>query len=208
MDENIYRFKSIIEKRNMFKAMRTEYIKGYIREAFNFYNNYYIKEEIIYKAINILSRYLYIIHPEWPREKYGFFAAALYIAIHSPIKNNLGQYQTKKEFIKKLRNISLSSLDWYINRIQDALGMYRIHDNRLRSFWIDEDAFEMDIINGIIKGYMKNLRDANNYPYEMIVEEVVQIIIKKMGLIPKQFRREFCKYIFKKLEVSCDYIES
>ena len=205
---NINQLENMIERRNMFKAMRTEYIKEYIQEAHAYYKNYNINDEFIYKAINILSRFLYSIHPEWPREKYGFYSAALYIVLHTPTNKGLNRYQSKKDFIECFNKISLNSLDWYINRIQDALEMYRIHDNRLRSFWLDEQALESQVINRIIKEKFKRFKQMDHYSFSMMIEDVLQIIIEKIGLIPKQFRRDFWQYISKKIEGNSKFLDS
>ncbi|MHA1230647.1 MAG: hypothetical protein ACTSRP_12110 [Candidatus Helarchaeota archaeon] len=197
-----------IDKRRMFRAMRNEYIKEYILDAYKFYRSYNISEDIIYKAVNLLSRYLYVIHPEWPKNKYGFYSAALYIVLHSPTYEGLTNYQARNEFIKKLENVKLHTLNWYINKIQNALDIYRIHDNKLRPFWLDEYALETSIINGVIREKVKNIKNLEYYPYIMIVEEILKVIIEKLELIPRQFRKDFWRYISRKLENIVEHIDT
>lgn len=208
MDEIKNRLESIIERRNIFRNMKTEYIKNYIRDAHLYYQNYGIPEEYIYKALNLLSRFLYAIHPEWPKEKYGFFSAALYIVLHSPTYDGLHRYETKQDFAQRFNNLKLTSLEWYINKIENSLDLYKIHDDKSRSFWLDDQAKESYIINGIIKEKLNNLTKLKEYPYYMLVEEVLELIMKKLELIPRQFRREFWQYISEKLEMSSNFLDS
>ncbi|MHA1310384.1 MAG: hypothetical protein ACTSWR_07655 [Candidatus Helarchaeota archaeon] len=208
MNRNFKSLENSIEKQKLFKLMRTEYIKQYIKEANFFYRSCNFDEETIYKALNLLSRFLYTIHPEWPQEKTGFFAAAVYIVSHTPTKDCLYRYESKKDFIKRFKGVSLNSLNWYINRIQNALMIYRIHDKNSRPFWLDTESLEGAIINRIIKRELTKLKSINYYPYKPLIEELVQIIMEKLELIPKQFRKDLFKYIFKKIETNPELYSS
>jgi hypothetical protein len=208
MDEIKNRLESIIERINLFRTMKTDYFKDYIRDAHFYYQNYGIPEEYIYKALNLLSRFLYAIHPEWPKEKFGFFSAALYIVVHSPTYEGLEKYEKKSDFINRFNNVKLTSLEWYINKIEKSLDLYRIHDDKSRSFWLDDQTKESYIINGIIQEKLNNSNKLRQYPYYFLVEEVLELIMKKLELIPRQFRREFWQYISEKLEMNANFLDS
>ncbi|MBD3228903.1 MAG: hypothetical protein GF329_12010 [Candidatus Lokiarchaeota archaeon] len=203
------RLESIVQKRKMFRVMRSEYIKKYIRDAHIYYDNYNIPDKIVYKAINLLSRFLYAIHPQWPQEKYGFYAAALYMVLHEPTEVGLKRYISKQEFTKRLDYIRLSNLEWSVNKIEEALEVYRLHDNHLRSFWLDEHALESNIITAVIKRKLNSKNEQyEQTEYSMLVEEVLDIIMQKLKLIPSQFRREFWNYLSRKVEIYSNLMDS
>ena len=86
--------------------------------------------------------------------------------------------------------------------------IYRIHDKNSRPFWLDTESLEGAIINRIIKRELTKLKSINYYPYKPLIEELVQIIMEKLELIPKQFRKDLFKYIFKKIETNPELYSS
>ncbi len=187
---------------NLPVALKNEYMQSYVKESYAFYTKNEVKQTYALYAIDIIIRYLIKLGSSWPREKNVLYIAALYIADRHPFShpNPTSRYDYAKRF-----HIKTSSINWYVNRITQELGFFKLYDTHSRPYFIDSSGIIHVLSESISRTQVNKYficHIALNEPIEknIIVDDIVAQLVDKLRLIPPIFRRELRRLVFSFIE--------
>ena len=200
----------IQEYLNLPIALKNDYMKSYVKEAYKFYKENKVKQTYTFYAIDIIIRYLIKLGSSWPRERNVLYIAALYIADRHPFShpNPTSRYEFAKRF-----HIKTSSINWYVTRITQELNFFKLFDSHSRPYFIDSSGI-IHVLSASIsrsqvnKYFIRHVALEEPIEKNIIVDDIVSQIIDKLKLVPLIFRRELRRLIFSFIEeVLQDYSE-
>ena len=173
-----------------------------LKDGSEFLENSNIDQELKLDTINIVYRFLKHVD-KIPHNLYKFYIAAYYIVSRHPFAFPV--HQIKEEFCNNF-GIKVSSLDYSVNSIVNALNYIKILDDMNFPYYIDT---KNDLSLKLIKSIVKNKVDKSmmnfllyNSPVnsQILTEELVCDIIFEHKAFPEELLRQLYEIVFEFVE--------
>jgi len=174
-----------------------------IKDGQDFLQQFDIREEFLLDTISLVYKYLRN-NGKIPHNLYKFFVAAYYIISRHPFA--FPAHETKKEFCQKF-GLSLSSLDYCLEKITNSLNYIKILDDMNFPYFIDP---KRDISLKFIKNMIKNKVEKAMMSFlvyhrpinsQILTEELVNEAIFDQNAFPEELFRQL-------FEIAYEYVEN
>lgn len=173
-----------------------------LKDGSDFLEKSAINQELKLDTINIVYRFLKHVD-KIPHNLYKFYISSYYIVSRHPFAFPV--HQTKEEFCNNF-GIKVSSLDYSVNLIVNALNYKKILDDKNFPYYIDT---KNDLSLKLIKSIVKNKVDKSmmnfllyNSPVnpQILTEELVCDIIFEHKAFPEELLRQLYEIVFEFIE--------
>ena len=174
-----------------------------IKDGQDFLQQFDIRKEFLLDTISLVYKYLRN-NGKIPHNLYKFFVAAYYIISRHPFA--FPAHETKKEFCQKF-GLSLSSLDYCLEKITNSLNYIKILDDMNFPYFIDP---KRDISLKFIKNMIKNKVEKAMMSFlvyhrpinsQILTEELVNEAIFDQNAFPEDLFRQL-------FEIAYEYVEN
>ena len=174
-----------------------------IKDGQDFLQQFDIRKEFLLDTISLVYKYLRN-NGKIPHNLYKFFVAAYYIISMHPFA--FPAHETKKEFCQKF-GLSLSSLDYCLEKITNSLNYIKILDDMNFPYFIDP---KRDISLKFIKNMIKNKVEKAMMSFlvyhrpinsQILTEELVNEAIFDQNAFPEDLFRQL-------FEIAYEYVEN
>jgi len=174
-----------------------------IKDGQDFLQQFDIRKEFLLDTISLVYKYLRN-NGKIPNNLYKFFVAAYYIISRHPFA--FPAHETKKEFCQKF-GLSLSSLDYCLEKITNSLNYIKILDDMNFPYFIDP---KRDISLKFIKNMIKNKVEKAMMSFlvyhrpinsQILTEELVNEAIFDQNAFPEDLFRQL-------FEIAYEYVEN
>ncbi|NHI93642.1 MAG: hypothetical protein EAX96_14235 [Candidatus Lokiarchaeota archaeon] len=177
----------------MFKAfiVNDRQVKNVLSDANNIYEEANIIPSIKEECLKVLFKYVEKkVFKHFPTEIREISAAINYI-----IERNPHSYpnEMSREFIARRFDIKVSSLDWHIKNLIEELNITKIQDKAGNPYFFED----LSLINSIIISQCNeilgthiifSILDDKILDIDIIKEEICDLILNRLKLIPKTFQ--------------------
>ncbi|MBD3192134.1 MAG: hypothetical protein GF308_15930 [Candidatus Heimdallarchaeota archaeon] len=162
----------------------------YLKEAYDFFSKQSVKESYKVFALKVIAKYL--TKAGFPRDQKALNAATLYVVNRMPA--SYPNHLSKREFAERL-DVSESSLDWYTNSIVEQLGFFILRDRKNFPYYIERDGTTFAVISSVVKVFVEEaivqgLADIRPFDIRSVVDQILDMLITKLHIIPPVFRRD------------------
>ena len=173
-----------------------------LKDGLEFLENSNINQELKIDTINIVYRLLK--HADRiPHNLYKFYIAAYYIVSRHPFA--FPAHQTKEDFCNQF-GIKVSSLDYSVNSIVNALNYIKILDDMNFPYFIDpKNDLSLKLIKSIVKNkvdkaMMNFLLYNSSINSQILTEELVCDIIFEHKAFPEELLRQLYEIVYDFIE--------
>ncbi len=179
-----------------------------LREGYQFYMKHNVKASVCFYALRIAAKYL--MNCGKPREKKlnSFFASCLFIASRNPWSHP--NHRSKKDFADHFQIKKISSLEWYLSNLVEKLGLIIIYDDYHFPYFLDPEDVMFSVITSVIKtelenSFVKALLEVETFNKGVLIEEIIDILVNRLKVIPTDFSREIGKIVLDLIEKELEY---
>jgi hypothetical protein len=181
-----------------------------IKDGKDFLENYDINPDLLIDTVNLIYRFLKVQN-KIPHNLYKFYIAAYYVISRHPFA--FPAHQSKEEFCKQF-NLKVSSLEYCIDLLTNALNYIKILDDMNFPYFIDPKSdLSLKVIKTIIKNkvdsaMMNFLLNNQSINSQLLTEELVCDIIFEHKAFPEELLRQLYDIVFEQVEIHMqDYTE-
>ncbi|NHJ86895.1 MAG: hypothetical protein FK734_15640 [Asgard group archaeon] len=161
-----------------------------LKDAYDFFGKQAVKESYKVFALKVVAKY--IAKAGFPRDQQALNAAALYVAYRLPATHP--NHSSRKEFADRL-NVSETSLDWYVTSIIENLEFFVLRDRKNFPYYLERDGITFAVISSVVKVYVEEaivqgLAEIKPFEVKAIIDQILDMLITKLRIIPPVFRRD------------------
>ncbi|TFG23194.1 MAG: hypothetical protein EU533_03430 [Promethearchaeota archaeon] len=173
-----------------------------LKDGMDFLEKSNINQELKIDTINIVYRFLKHVD-KIPHNLYKFYIAAYYIVSRHPFA--FPTHQTKEDFCNNF-GIKVSSLEYSVNSIVNALNYIKILDDMNFPYYIDpKNDLSLKLIKSIVKNkvdkaMMNFLLYNSSVNSQILTEELVCDIIFEHRAFPEELLRQLYEIVFEFIE--------
>ncbi|MEA2069983.1 MAG: hypothetical protein U9O98_01690 [Asgard group archaeon] len=162
----------------------------FLQDAHKFFTKQSVKESFKVFALKVVAKYLSKVG--FPRDGKGLNAAALYVVNRIP--TSYPNHNSKKEFAERL-DVQETSLDWYTSSIVENLNFFTVRDRKNYPYYIERDGITFAVISSVVKVYVEEaivqgFAKIKPFDIKVIVDKILDMLIRKLRLLPPVFRRD------------------
>ena len=167
----------------------------FLKKAYDFFGKHAVKESYKIFALKILAKYL--TKAGSPRDQGALNAAVLYVVNRLPA--SYPNHGSKKEFAERF-DLSESSLDWYVNSVIEQLGFLTLRDRKNFPYYVEKDGITFAVISSVVKVFVEEaivqgLTEIKPFDIKNIVDQILDMLISTLKIIPPVFRRDLATKI-------------
>ena len=167
----------------------------FLKKAYEFFGKHSVKESYKIFALKVVAKYL--TKAGSPRDQGALNAAVLYVVNRLPA--SYPNHGSKKEFAERF-NLSESSLDWYVNSIIEQLGFFTLRDRKNFPYYVEKEGITFAVISSVVKVFVEEsivqgLAEIKPFDIKSIVDQISDMLISTLKIIPPVFRRDLAAKI-------------
>jgi len=167
----------------------------FLKNAYDFFGKHSVKEAYKVFALKIAAKY--ITKAGFPQDQQAFNASALYVVDRLPA--SYPNQNSKKEFADRL-NVPETSLDWYVSSIIENLGFFTLRDRKNFPYYVERDGITFAVISSVVKVFVEEsivqgLAEIKPFDIKNVVDQILDMLITKLRIIPPVFRRDLATKI-------------
>ncbi|MFX1477570.1 MAG: hypothetical protein ACFFCI_05530 [Promethearchaeota archaeon] len=173
-----------------------------LKDGQEFLEQFEINPNFLLDTVSLVYKYLRN-NGKIPHNLYKFFIAAYYIISRHPF--SFPAHETKKEFCDKF-DLSVSSLEYCIEKITDSLNYIKILDDMNFPYFMDPKRdISLNVIKKLIKskvdkammGFLLCEQSVNS---QILTEELVYEIVFEQKAFPEELFRQLYDIVFEYIE--------
>lgn len=184
----------------------------FLRRAYQIYISKGVRRDLIFPALRLLTSYLMKRGP--CRETEALCAAALYLAFRhpntypNPVPRSYFALQSHRSTKRRPANpifdgpfnAKETSIDWYVKRIVDRLGIIVLYDDRGRPYFLEREGPIYQLIRAltsetVMDAALSATVEKQQDLLEAVVMELLDRILGTLRLLPEVFRQSLYEHL-------------
>ncbi len=177
-----------------------------LKDGQKFLEQFDINPNYLIDTVSVVYKYLRN-NRKIPHNLFKFFIGAYYIILRHPFA--FPAHETKKIFCQKF-NLSISSLDYCVEKITESLNYIKILDDKNFPYFIDQKRdICLNVIKKVVKAKVEKIMMnflLYNQPVnsQILTEELVHDIIFDQKAFPEELFRQLFEIVFDLVENELD----